>query len=56
MKFYEQSKDRGSKPFLITEAEARKGLKGYWKDLDLAIQTLKDGQRLQTLFTIYWAE
>ena len=24
MKFYEQSKDRGSKPLLITEAEARK--------------------------------
>lgn len=56
MKFYEQSKDRNSEPFLITEAEARKGLDGYYKDIDLAIETLLNGQKLQTNFAIYWAK
>ncbi len=56
MKFYKQYKDKGSKPIEITESEARNGLEGSYGNLDLMIQTLKDGQRVQTNFAIYWAE
>lgn len=57
MKFYRQSKDDSELAAIeVTESEARNDLDGYYKDLDLAIQTLKDGQRLQTFFAIYWAK
>lgn len=55
MKFYELSKDKDSEPIEITESRARKNLNGYYRDIDLAIQTLRDGQKLQTDFAIYWA-
>lgn len=57
MKIFEQGKGKDRKHLReITEVELQKSLEGYYKDVDLAIETLKDGHKLQTDFTIYWIE
>lgn len=56
VKIFEQPKGSGEKQREITEAELRKSLDGYYKDIRLAIETLNDGHQLQTDFAIYWYE